>query len=294
MYYDHFGLRVPPFSILPDPVFAVPTDSHMRALARVLDVGASAPDWIKVTGVAGTGKTLLCHRLGELLATNAGRATEVLYLPHPAATAVHLLRSLARRLDPGSDEAVRDLGVDELVDRVGGLLADRTRRGVTVVACLDECQAMAPAALDALRRIAEPIAGSNGMQLVLFGNPEFDTLLALPEMAPLRSRIGTALQLGPMTAAETARYLSHRLTLAGARGPSLFSPALADLVHRAARGLPRSVNLVAHAALTLAWREGATTINAAQIRAAAAGTPNASRLGSIVRAANWLESLIAS
>jgi MSHA biogenesis protein MshM len=242
-------------------------------------VGGSAPDWIKVTGVAGTGKTLLSQRLGELLSANA-QATEVLYLPHPAATAVHLLRSLARRLEPGSDDAVRDLGADELFERVSLLLADRTGRGVTVVACLDECQAMAPQALDALRRIAEPSANGNGMQLVLFGNPEFDTLLALPELAPLRSRIGTALELGPMTAAETARYLAHRMTLAGARGPSLFSPALADLVHRAARGLPRSVNLVAHAALTRAWREGSATVTAAQIRAAAAGTPNASRLGS--------------
>ena len=271
MYTDRFGLRANPFSIVPDPSFAIPTNTHMRALARLLEADSNELHWIQVIGAAGTGKSLLCRRLAELL-------PRVIHLASPASTPSGLYRGVWRAL--GGDTAI-----EADADVVCDLLDARAEEG-TLVICADEAQAMTPAALEALRLLADPDRGR--IQLLLFGNPSLTTLLASSELAALRSPICPALTLEPMTAVETACYLAQRLTIAGARGPALFSAPVAKLVHQAARGIPRSVNLIAHAALAHAWREGTPAVTAAQVRAAAADTPNASRLGAGLRVAGWI------
>lgn len=62
-YLEHFGLRMRPFSILPDPSMMFWSERHKRAYA-VLEYGlmTRAPLTV-VTGEVGTGKTTLIQAL---------------------------------------------------------------------------------------------------------------------------------------------------------------------------------------------------------------------------------------
>jgi len=62
--------------------------------------------------------------------------------------------------------------------------------------------------------------------------------------------------LPPLTRAETARYLNHRLLVAGWKGAPVFSTAACWLWHRASAGVPRRLNVMAHKGLLLAYGGG--------------------------------------
>jgi len=289
MYFDDFGFRTAPFSINPDPAFAVETSAHARVRGRIAAAATSSPAWISLTGAPGVGKTLLCRQLVGQQADVAGFTSSVL-LATAFPTAGALMRALADALE-GSAGRPASSSLEESAERVGRRLRDAAARGNLLI-CLDECQATAPDALEAFRRAIDQAAPWRHLVVVLAGSPEFDAALDREDLRALRSRIGLRGALGGLHAEETEGYLRTRLRLAGGNGVSLFPPPIARLVHRAARGNPRAVNLVSHNALLDAWREGATVVRPAHVAAAANETPNASRLGTITRAAHWIESLV--
>jgi len=71
----------------------------------------------------------------------------------------------------------------------------------------------------------------------------------------------------PMTAAETASYISHHLKLAGRTDPP-FSDDATALIHKAARGLPRAVNNLAVQALLAAYADRKAIVDEASARIA--------------------------
>jgi len=73
--------------------------------------------------------------------------------------------------------------------------------------------------------------------------------------------------MAPMTAAETAGYVKHHLTLAG-RSDTLFSDDATALIHQTSRGLPRAVNNIAVQALVAAFGADKTIVDESAARAA--------------------------
>ncbi|MEW5882378.1 MAG: AAA family ATPase, partial [Pseudomonadota bacterium] len=127
------------------------------------------------------------------------------------------------------------------------------------------------------------------LQIVLVGQPELDDKLARSDLRALASRITAQYRLGALSAQETGAYLAHRLRVAGraADAEALFPAAVAALVHRYARGVPRIVNIVAHKSLLLACRDRATSVGPQHVRAAAADTPHARPATALSRLVAW-------
>ena len=252
MYLDHFGLRELPFGITPDTDFTYPGQTHREALAMLLVALRHGEGFVKVTGEVGTGKTLLCRTLLAALALQPD--THTAYLPNPKLTPRELLRALARELKLRSDRRLAEADLHGILQ--AGLLA-LAAAGKTVVLCLDEAQAMPQDTLEALRLLSNLESEKRKLlQIVLLGQPELDLQLATEAGRALASRIGFAARLAPLQPAEVAHYLSHRLAVAGWRGPDVFSrPALA-LLGWASSGRPRNLNILAHKCLMLAYAGG--------------------------------------
>ncbi len=294
MYLKHFGLAAPPFSIAPDPDFAYPSHAQRQTLAALLQAIDSGDDFVKVTGEVGTGKTLTCRRLLAELASRAQRGDgsswqtlDTVFIPNPCLTPRTLLLAIAFALKLPLRANARQERVLALLDRA---LTQAQAAGRCIVVCLDEAQAMPPEALEVLRRLSGRESGTCGrLQVVLFGQPELDDKLARRDLRALASRISSQFRLGPLLANETGDYLAHRLRVAGraAHAAPLFAPAVAGLVHRHARGIPRVVNIIAHKSLLLACRDGAPGVAAQHVRAAAAATPYARPATALSRLAAW-------
>src|SRR5262245_11763229 len=67
MYEKHFGLRRRPFRPTPDSDSYYPATTHEQALEQFLHGIENGEGHLLLTGLPGTGKTLLCHRLLERL-----------------------------------------------------------------------------------------------------------------------------------------------------------------------------------------------------------------------------------
>jgi type II secretory pathway predicted ATPase ExeA len=255
MYQDQFGLRQRPFPPTPDPACYYPATSHERALARLrrgLDDGEGL---LLLTGAPGTGKTLLCHCLLE-------------HLP-PVANAVFLTNSHFRDR-AGLLQAVlydlslpyQGLGEQEmrlaLTDHVLKVYAEGRR----IVLVLDEAQNLDADMVEELRLWGnlEARAGK-ALQVILVGQPALADALRRPESAALAQRLAVRVRLDALPLQEAADYLLHHLRIAGGRPERVMADEAVELLARCTQGVPRLLNQVAHAALTLAGEAGAAQVD---------------------------------
>lgn len=273
MYLQHFGLTEFPFGITPDTSFAFATSEHQEALNTLLVALQCGEGFLKITGEVGTGKTLLCRRLLQMLGEQAVTA----YLPNPHLMPETLLLALAEELGIG-DAA----GADQyhLLRRINHALLDFARAGKRVVLCIDEAQAMPLPTLEALRLISNLETEKRKLlQIILFGQPELDEKLADPAVRQLLQRITFHYRLGGLGHKEVDLYLQHRLRVAGYRGEPIFTRRAVRALRSASRGTPRLINILANKALLSVFGEGGQLVKFRHVRAAAKDTEGARSTG---------------
>lgn len=268
MYLEHFSLREPPFSITPDTSFFYKNTGHQQAMNVLLVALRSGEGFIKITGEVGTGKTLLCRRLLNLLSVDKEFVTA--YIPNPYLTPTALTLALAEEL--GID-CPRNLGQHRSLKLITDKLISLNAEGKRVVLMIDEAQAMPEQSLEALRLLTNLETEKHKLlQIVLFGQPELDSILARPSIRQLRQRIAFSYNLPFMDRNDIQAYLTHRLIVAGYSGAPMFAERALENLYRASRGVPRLVNILAHKSLMAAYGQGAKVIQAQHVAAAVADT----------------------
>lgn len=273
MYLEHFALSEFPFGITPDTSYTVLTHSHQAALNTLLVALAGGEGFIKITGEVGTGKTLLCRRLLQSLPEGSISA----YLPNPYLAPRTLLLALAEELALGVRVDADDYHLLQSLNRA---LLEYAAAGRQVVVCIDEAQAMPLETLESLRLLSNLETEKRKLlQIILFGQPELDRKLAEPSVRQLLQRIAFHYRLHGLDRQEVANYLAHRLRVAGYRGEDIFVARAVRCLHRASRGTPRLLNILAHKSLLAVFGEGKRSVGAAHVRQAAADTEGAGAPG---------------
>ncbi len=236
MYREHFGLTELPFGITPDTSFFFACLHYQEALNTLLVAARSGEGFIKITGEVGTGKTLLCR---TFLAALRGECYTT-YIPNPYLEPRTLMLALAEELKIPQD---KDVDQYHLLKAINLRLLHLAREGKRVVLCIDEAQAMPMETLEALRLLTNLETEKRKLlQIVLFGQPELDQKLAQESIRQLKQRITFHYHLGPLNREELARYIEHRLRVAGYKGESLFHRAAERALYRASTGVPRLVS----------------------------------------------------
>lgn len=272
LYLEHFGLKQPPFGITPDTGFFFRCRSTQDALNTLLVALSSGSAFVKITGEVGTGKTLLCRLL--MRALDRAKWT-TLYLSNPALEPRSLLLDVAQALSVPVEQGA---DLHHILKGIGRKLLVHAREGKGVVLCVDESQVMSLETLETLRLLTNLETEKRKLlQVVLFAQPELDAKLALDSIRQLRQRISFAHELSGLAEAEVDAYVAHRLAVAGYAGPPLFAGPTVKLIHRASRGAPRLVNILADKALLLVFGEGGRRVEARHVRAAVDDTPAAFR-----------------
>jgi len=260
MYREHFGLREAPFTLTPDTDFFYNRGSHREALDVLQVALQSGEGFIKVTGEVGTGKTLLCRQLLNLLDEHFVTA----YVPNPFLNPTALRMALAEEL---GIEFARNIGQHRLLKRITERLIELSGAGKQVVVVLDEAQAIPDDSLEALRLLTNLETEKRKLlQVVLFGQPELDTRLAKNHLRQLKQRIVFSYRLKPLDRHALREYVDHRLRVAGYQGGALLTRPAFHTLRRASRGVPRLVNLVCHKALMAAYGAGASHVTLSHVR----------------------------
>ena len=265
MYLEHFGLREAPFRITPHTEFFFAGANRGATLEALVYAITAGEGMVKVTGEVGSGKTMLCRVLMERLP----ETVETIYLAVPSLTRDEMLAAIAADLDIDTTGANTTRLVKSLQERLVAIHAG----GRQVVALIDEAHAMPLATLEEIRLLSNLETNKEKLlQIVLFGQPELDQHLALPNMRQLKERITHSFTLGPLPPREVDEYIRFRLRAAGYRGPDLFGPEALRIITDASEGLTRRINIYADKTLLAAFAAGTHTVSPDHARAAVTDT----------------------
>lgn len=265
MYIQHFGLAQYPFSLTPNTRFFLKLPSHQEAFNLLIKSLNEDGELAKITGEVGTGKTMLCRKLLNALEAHANKYVTA-FIPHPILTEEALMHALAEEL---RIEHADDLSYRELLKRVSSEIIRLASHGCKVILFVDEAQAMPEESLKAIHLLTQiQTDEQRRFQVVLFGQPELDTLLKRPGLTQLNEHIAFSYQLPALDRPGTEAYIQHRLAKAGYSGPHMFTETALDAIHKASGGIPRLINILAHKALMVAFGKGEVRITEDYVNAA--------------------------
>jgi len=266
MYLEHFGMQEMPFSITPDTSYFYNYGSYQEALNVLLVALRSGEGFIKITGEVGTGKTLLCRKILNILDDNFVTA----YLPNPCLTPAGLRMALADELDI---KYARNMGQHRILKLINNRLIELNTEGKQVVLFLDEAQALPDHSMEAVRLLTNlETEKSKLLQVVLFGQPELDERLTQNRLRQLRQRITFSQELETIDINGIEGYLAHRLLIAGYHDKPLFDRNAVEGLHHISQGVPRVINVLAHKMLMVAYGQGASNISSQHLQLAAEDT----------------------
>ena len=246
-----------PFPATADPGRTFPALSYDSARAALVQGITERRGLLCLVGEAGTGKTLLLRTLLE--APPPG--VRAVMLLQPGIEFEALVEFLALQLGRPAGTA-SSAGLDGLRTA----LAAEAEAGRDVLLLVEEAQALPSSTLAGLPELIQPLTGSGGsaMQVLLAGQPP---LLAALRAAGLRTRVAVIARLERLAPSDVAVYVHGRLAHAGAPR-KLFTPGAVARIARLTEGVPRRVNMIADASLTVAWKAGARPVTEEHVSAA--------------------------
>jgi general secretion pathway protein A len=262
VYEAFYGLRERPFGLTPDPKYVYLSHHHAEALARLEFSRRERGGFVVVTGDVGTGKTTLSRYFLQTLGASAATAL-VLY---PVLSAAELVRTVLEDLHVATPTG----SLKDQVDALHRFLLEARAQDRQVLLLVDEAQNLSPEVLEQVRLISNLETDTEKLlTIVLVGQSELQEMLTRRDLRQLAQRVTARYHLGPLSRADTERYVRHRLEIAGGAGRVFFmAPALRE-VYRLSGGVPRLINLLCDRALLAGYVAGSRTISVSMVRRAA-------------------------
>lgn len=257
---NHYGFTRTPFGKDLAPGMLCHYPAHAEAVARITWCARERALGV-ITGEVGSGKTVSAR--AAIAALDQTRHT-LLYLPDPTTGTRgihhHLVTALGGRPAHGSAELA--------AQAAAFIAAEHNERGRLPLLVIDEAHLLTHAQLEAIRILTNSeMDAASPLACLLIGQPTLRRMLRLGVLAALDQRIALRYAMPPMTAGQTAGYITHHIKLAG-RADTLFSEDAMTLIHDAARGLPRAVNNIATQALVAAMTQRKNIVDEQSARAA--------------------------
>jgi general secretion pathway protein A len=243
MYLNFYKLKKQPFHITPDPEFLYLSPSHKEAMSAIIYGITQKKGFVAVTGAVGVGKTTI---LRSYLETTDRKRLKLIYIFNSKLTFKDLVTTIYQELGL----QIEGTGILEMVNRLNEVLIEEYKQGNTVVLIIDEAQNMPIDTLESLRMLSNLETSKDKLiQIVLVGQPEFETTLNLDRLRQLKQRLAIRSTIRALTKAESLEYLKFRLKMAGGNPGSVFSvPAMRRIIKKA-QGIPRTLNILSDNAL---------------------------------------------
>jgi general secretion pathway protein A len=264
MYLDFYGFREKPFNLTPDPRFVFLSKPHQEAFAHLLYGINNRAGFIALIGEVGSGKTTVLRALLSQLDADHHRTALIF---NPSQSPRRLLQNINREfgIPPSSTPGSGPL------EALNSFLLQENAAGRTVLLIIDEAQNLEAPALEQIRMVSNLETDREKLiQIILAGQPELGQILERKDMRQLSQRITVRCHLLPMTFQDTARYIHHRIEVAGGKGAVLFTQGALKRIYRYSQGLPRLINAACDRALLAAYArdtaEITSSIAAAGIR----------------------------
>lgn len=246
MYAEYWNLAEKPFENTADPRFIYYAPQHEEAFTRLSYAVSEQKGVALLSGVFGCGKTVIA----QALISHLSKAKyEIAFIVNPQLSSVELLR-----------EIVYDLGIKDnlptLKTDIMHLLNERLHNnmddGKNTVIIIDEAHLIEDRLIFEELRLLLNLQYKNKflLTLILLGQPELKE--KINNLKQLQQRISIKYHLMGLNGDETAKYIQHRLTVAGSTR-QIFADEVFALIYNASGGIPRRINQICDMALLVAF-----------------------------------------
>jgi len=266
-YEPFLGLREKPFSLSSDPRFFFTHSSHGAAFDTLAAAIRRREGLLVLTGEVGTGKTTLCRAVLQSL----DQKTFAAFVQDPFLSREDLLKTLlvdfaVVSVDEIRSGRLRGASRTDLSYPLYDFLASLQPLKAFAVVMIDEAQNLTAELLEEIRILSDLDKGQKLLEVVLVGQPELHARLATSALRQVNQRVTVRCELAPLVRDDVARYISHRLAVAGNDGRVRFTTAAIEMVWAASNGIPRVINLVCDRALLCAARARETRVAPEHVR----------------------------
>ena len=259
MFLDFYKMKEQPFGVTPDPRFLYLGESHREALASLYYGVEADRGFMALIAQPGLGKTTLAFQLLEKLQQSARSVFLFQTQCNPKEFLQYLLNGLG--IDAEGMELV------SMHNKLNEIFAREMLAGRRFVLVVDEAQNLAAEVLETIRLLSNfETSETKLLQILLIGQPQLARKLASPELEQLQQRISMFAKLEPFNSEDTARYIAHRLQVAGYESGPLFSPGALRIVAEQSEGNPRKINALCFSALSLGCAMGRKQIDVAMMQ----------------------------
>jgi general secretion pathway protein A len=261
-----YGMRENPFSDAVNPFYFYKTGSHADALTRMILAVEHNTSLGMITGMSGTGKTLVTQLLLQHL--DAAKYQPTLVLVSPGMSKSGLLREILSELSIALPDGV--LRTHDLLKLLSNYIIDLHQQGRRLVLIIDECHLLNADCLHIVRTISNiEIPECKLVTCLLFGEERFAERIKHPSYDSLRNRMYLRAVLQPMGPAECADYVKFRLMVAG-RMADLFDDGALTALHARSGGVCRNLSKLCMLTLLHGAMQGRATIDEDDVAAGAA------------------------
>jgi general secretion pathway protein A len=241
MYLDYYGLSKQPFSISPDPDFIWFSSRHEEAFTTLKYGIEEDKGFLVLTGDVGTGKTLLIKNLEKKIPI----PTIIVTVPDPDMKPLEFFHFFAEEVQ--MNKKFKSKG--EFLIHLKNFLLEAFGAHKKVLLILDEAQRLNHRLLEEIRLLSNlEMTNRKLINIFFVGQNEFTDMLNDDRSKAVRQRITVGYHLDPLTEAETASYIEHRLKVAGTTN-QIFSRDAIEEIYNFSQGYPRLINILCDNAL---------------------------------------------
>lgn len=244
MYEYYWDLEEKPFKNTMSPKFFYFSPEHEETLVRMLLTVTDAKGLMFLTGESGVGKTYISRMFASEMHE---KGFAVAMLVNPMFSPEQLLQEILYEF--GVHESYNNKA--DLWQRLSQHLHGLAESGGHAVLIIDEAQLIQNRETLEEIRLLLNLESDDRPLLDIFMIGEPDLWSRTRTMPQLLQRIGVAYHLNPLPEAETAKYIAHRLSVAGAKR-EIFNAEACALIHAHARGVLREINNICDLALLIA------------------------------------------
>lgn len=260
LYGAFYGLEDAPFDLTPNPRFLFLSTRQREALGNLRYALATSKGFTLILGEAGTGKTTLVR---TALAEIGDSPAKYVLVNNPTLGRDEFYEFMAREFGLSAEARVsKTRFLSELQRDVEARFAQGGLTGLVV----DEAQSMPHALLEEIRLLGNiETSTAKLLNIVLCGQPELADRLNDASLRQLKQRVALRCQLKPLTLDETAAYISGRLRIAGGTPGEIFTRETVIMIHHAATGIPRTINVLCDNALIVAFSRQSERVSALMV-----------------------------
>ena len=239
-YQERLGLTSAPFPPTHEDRFLYLDSERLQRLKMLQHLTEYSNLLLLIIGERGIGKTSLMQRF-ILEANPSWHICQV--DAHTMMDADQLLFDIAKGF--GLPAPPRD--ADALQDVLYRQLLQLQNENQEPILIIDDAHELPQDALEAIFLLAD-VEGRHGnlLRILLFCEPQINTMLERSEIQSLRDRITHTLEIPRLTEEQTAEYIHHRLAVAGLNTGTPFTLKDIHHIYKFSDGVPARINETAH------------------------------------------------